>query len=333
MGQSSAFCYGHVCTLEILAKRSKMVYSIGMPYYTPLRYPGGKRQLIPTIKYLLEKNGLKDVEYAEPYAGGAAIALSLLMEEYASVIHINDLSRPVYAFWHSVFNSTEELCQRIESVEITMAEHARQRSTHDHPETATLLDLGGSAFFLNRTNRSGIMTGGVIGGKSQSGRWLLDVRFNKEELIQRIRRIGRYRHRVRLYQMDGLDFTNKIISRMPSSAFIFYDPPYIERGEALYLNKYDVNDHRRLAARVMQLEQLWAVTYDEAAIRHRLYEACRRITYQLSYSAQTRYRGKEVMFVSRHIKLPKTWYSSTPIPLGLSTRSAVLMGMAHRAIK
>jgi DNA adenine methylase len=303
-----------------------------MPYYTPLRYPGGKRRLTPAIKYLLEKNGVKDVEYAEPYAGGAAIALSLLIEEYASVIHINDLSRPVYAFWHSVFNSTEELCQRIENVEITMAEHAWQRSIYDSQETADILDLGFSAFFLNRTNRSGIMTGGVIGGKNQSGPWSLDARFNKKELIQRIRRLGRYRNRVKLYQMDGLDFTNTIISRLPSSAFIFYDPPYIESGEALYLNKYDLNDHRRLAASVIQLEQLWAVTYDEAAIRHRLYEACHRITYQLSYSAQSRYEGKEVMFLSQHLKLPKAWYSSTPIPLGLSTGSEVLMGMAHRAI-
>jgi len=300
-----------------------------MPYYTPLRYPGGKRRLTPAIKYLLEKNRLKDIEYAEPYAGGAAIALSLLMEEYASVIHINDLSRPVYAFWYSVFNSTEELCQRIESVEVTMVEHTRQRGIYSNQGTATLLDLGFSAFFLNRTNRSGIMTGGVIGGKNQSGPWLLDARFNKKELIQRIRRIGRYRHRVRLYQMDGLDFTNKVISLMPSSAFIFYDPPYIESGEALYLNTYDINDHRRLAARIVQLEQLWAVTYDEAAMRHRLYESCRRITYQLSYSAQTRYGGKEVMFVSQHIELPKAWYSSTPVPLAPSTGSKVLMGIAH----
>src|SRR5437588_10043438 len=98
-----------------------------MPFYTPLRYPGGKRRLAPVVMQLLEANNLKDIEYAEPYAGGAAIAFALLFEEYASVIHINDLSRPVYAFWHTVLNDTEELCRRIESVEVIMDEWHRQR--------------------------------------------------------------------------------------------------------------------------------------------------------------------------------------------------------------
>jgi len=300
-----------------------------VPYYTPLRYPGGKRRLVPAIRYLLEENGLKDVEYAEPYAGGAAMALSLLMEEYASVIHINDLSRPVYAFWHSVFNSTEELCWRVENVEVTMAEHSRQQAIYADQDTASILDLGFSALFLNRTNRSGIMTGGVIGGKSQSGRWSLTARFNRKELARRIRRLGRFAHRVRLYQMDGLEFTDRVVALMPPSAFAFYDPPYIESGEALYLNDYDIADHRRLATRIAELEQLWAVTYDEAAIRHELYESYRRITYQLSYSAQTRYRGNEVMFVSGRINLPKRWYSPTPVPLVQSAGSGALVGMAH----
>jgi len=68
-----------------------------MPYYTPLRYPGGKRRLAAVVICLLEENGFKDVQYVEPYAGGCAIALSLLMEEYASVIHINDLSILVHS--------------------------------------------------------------------------------------------------------------------------------------------------------------------------------------------------------------------------------------------
>src|SRR5712692_5100567 len=93
-----------------------------MPFYTPLRYPGGKRRIAPVVMRLLELNGLKDVEYAEPYAGGSAIALALLLEEYASAIHINDLSRPVYAFWHTVLHDSKELCRRIERAKLTVAE-------------------------------------------------------------------------------------------------------------------------------------------------------------------------------------------------------------------
>src|SRR3990172_7653796 len=166
-----------------------------MPFYTPLRYPGGKRRLSTVVMRLLKKNGLSDVQYAEPYAGGAAVALALLFEEYASVVHINDLSRPVYAFWHSVLNDTEELCRHVRSTRVTMAEWRRQRAIYDRMDSADLGELGFAALFLNRTNRSGIIAGGVIGGKQQTGKWPIGARFHKEELLRRIRMVSRYRNR------------------------------------------------------------------------------------------------------------------------------------------
>ena len=263
---------------------------------------------------LLDENGFRDIEYVEPYAGSSAIALALLFGEYASVVHINDLSRPVYAFWYSVLNDADALCRRIRHVDVTMDEWYRQRGVYDDRDTADMDDLGFATLFLNRTNRSGIISGGVIGGKLQTGNWGIDARFNKHELIRRIRRVGRYRSRIRLYCLDALDFTNTVVPTL-GNPFTFYDPPYIENGDGLYLNDYTIQGHRELADRIGQLGEPWVVTYDSAAVGERLYPLQRRLRYRLSYSAQGRHKGHEVMFLADGLRLPEEWQADRPFRL------------------
>ncbi len=279
-----------------------------MSFHTPLRYPGSKRRLFPFVARLLETNHLWNVNYVEPFAGGASLGLALLYGEYASTVYINDLSRSVYAFWHTVLFETEELCHTIEKTPVTMEEWHRQREIYENSETVDLSSLGFATFFLNRTNRSGIIGGGVIGGKEQAGGWKLDCRFSKAELIQRIRRISRYRNRIKLYQQDAFDFTNDIVAKLEGNVLAFYDPPYIEKGKALYLDNYNLDDHRKLANRVSQLIQPWIVTYDyDAAVRHELFHNRRFLSFELSYSAQDRRHGREVMFLANGLQLSKDW--------------------------
>jgi DNA adenine methylase len=296
-----------------------------MPYYTPLRYPGGKRRLASVIVQLLEENGLTDIEYFEPYAGGSAVALALLFEEHASTVYINDLSRPIFAFWHMVLNETEEFCRRILSTSVTIEEWLRQRKIYEERETSPLDDLGFAALFLNRTNRSGNIGGGVIGGLEQNGAWKIDARFNSQDLVRRIRKIGRYRDRVTLSQ-KFIKNNNRTMSRRK---FFFIDPPYVENSEGLYLNTYVRKDHELLARGIVGLKSPWLLTYDAAVIDLKLYDQYRAILYGLTYSARNRYEGKEIMFFSKNLRLPETWMNAERVVLTPPRISYPLYGALH----
>ena len=273
------------------------------PYPSPLRYPGGKRKLANFVKLIVAENGLYDGHYAEPYAGGASVALALLYEEYVSHIHINDLNRSVYAFWHCVLEYTDELCERIRNIKIDMSEWHRQRAVQEE-DSPDLLDLAYSTFFLNRTNRSGIIWGGVIGGKEQTGEWKIDARFNKQELVKRITKIRRYAERITVTNLDAEDFLAGPASQLPKNSLTYLDPPYFEKGSRLYFDHYKPSDHKRVAQLVMAYDKPWVVSYDNNPAIVELYEGQQSITYGIGYSAQNRYEGKEIIFFSKDLIVP-----------------------------
>lgn len=276
-----------------------------MRFNTPLRYPGGKGKLTPYIKLIFEQNDLQNGHYVEPYAGGAGIALNLLTQGYASCIHLNDLNASVYAFWHSVINHPEELCKNIRDVKVTMDEWNRQKAILKDPLNHSLVDIGFSTFFLNRTNRSGILLGGVIGGKNQNSDWKMDARFNKDDLIRRIEKIALLRDYIRLYNLDATEVIKTVLPTLPQKTLVYLDPPYYVKGQGLYQNHYQHNDHVIIAELVKEkIKQPWIVSYDHTTEIDEMYIGCPKITYGINYSAQSRYKGAEVMFFSKNLTLP-----------------------------
>ncbi|MEO1075059.1 MAG: DNA adenine methylase [Bacteroidota bacterium] len=272
-------------------------------FLSPLRYPGGKRKLSNFIKLVYRSNSLVGGTYAEPYAGGAAVALSLLFGEYASRILINDIDRSIYAFWHSVIFETDELCQRIEKAEVSVAEWTQQRSIQDRDDSS-LLELGFSTFYLNRTSRSGIIRGGVIGGKEQEGKWKIGARFNKADLVRRIRKIARYRSRIVVSNLDAAVFLDKTRPALDQSSLVYLDPPYYVKGGDLYENHYSHEDHEVIADLIISFATPWMVTYDDVEQIRSMYDGEPCLKYGLNYSAQDRYRGSEVMFYSDGMTVP-----------------------------
>lgn len=274
-------------------------------HFTPLRYPGGKGKLASYIKLLMEENQLLDGEYAEPYCGGAGIALELLFQDYVSRIHLNDLSRPIYAFWLSVLEHTDRLCEMIRNTPLTLVAWDTQKRVFLAQDSSDDLELGFATFYLNRTNRSGILNGGIIGGRDQSGPWKIDARFNREELIHRVEAIAKIGGRISLTSLDALEFVKAGIAKWPSKSLIYLDPPYYMKGSELYYDFYKPRDHEALATFVTSklTRQQWLVSYDNVARIRNLYKGCQRMTYGLGYSARSARMGTEILFFSDSLKV------------------------------
>lgn len=275
-----------------------------MTFYSPLRYPGGKGRLVSYFKQLFEENRLKQGIYVEPYVGGASIALSLLIEGYASKVIINDKDKSIYALWYSILNHPRKLCNLIKKTPLTIESWRTQKEIQRNKEKCDLVTLGFSTFFLNRTNRSGIINAGVIGGLEQKGEWKIDARYNKEELIKRIKKISMYKSKIKLFNEDAIRLIKRLKQTLPSKTLIYLDPPYYNKGKELYLNYYLDDDHKEIAKEINKTKkQKWVITYDDAKLIRSLYKNNSKEKYLLSYSAGKSKIGSELIIFSDNLRI------------------------------
>lgn len=274
--------------------------------YSPLRYPGGKGRFAPFITDLIETNDLAGCTYLEPFAGGAAVALDLLFSGVAAHIHINDLDEAIHAFWTAATRHVDELLALLDESAITIDEWHHWRAVLLGVEAATPSERGFATLFLNRTNRSGILKAGVIGGKAQEGKYRLNARFNKSEIRRRIERIGKHSSSITVHCEDAADLLRRSTTLLPPTSFVYLDPPYFVKGKGLYRNFYKPEDHAEIAEIVQsgKLGVPWLVSYDAAPEIEHLYRHSRKHTYSLSYSAQRQYAGAEAMFFSDGLTIP-----------------------------
>lgn len=271
---------------------------MGLSTGTPLRYPGGKGRIGQWLGELMRYNKISGGTYAEPYAGGAGAATYLLFSGYVNYVIINDIDTAIYAMWNSILHNTEEFLGMLEAVPININSWIKQKKIINNPDSQSLLDLGFAAFFLNRTNISGIIKGGVIGGKEQTGKYKMNARFNKADLAARIRRIAGYKNSISVHNDDAMDFIDKIAEKLPKKTMLYLDPPYYQKGSQLYRNHYKHDDHVKIAGKIKNIERPWLITYDDCETIRELYRDCPGGEFSLRYSAGLRRKGPatELMF-------------------------------------
>jgi DNA adenine methylase len=271
---------------------------------TPLRYPGGKTQFYPLIKDLLKNNDLIGHTYIEPFAGGAGIAIKLLINKDVERIVINDIDPAIYAFWYSVLNHTNDLCSLIEETPVTIDQWKKQKEIYNDKKSK-MLKKGFATFFLNRTNVSGIIKGGIIGGLQQFGTYSIDARYTKSTLIEKIKTIGEFKKQINIYNLDAVKLFDLEKIKKLKKTFVNFDPPYVSQGAGLYENSFSEEDHKKLSSLIKRCSRKWVVTYDVHSLITGLYAGFRHNYLDLNYSINQKRRAKEYIFFSNNIILPK----------------------------
>lgn len=267
-----------------------------------MRYPGGKGRLLDFFQRFVQCNFDKAPSYIEPYAGGASLALGLLYTGTVKQIWINDFDPAIHACWESILSENERFCGLIHDIPLTTQEWVHQRQIYRSGLASDRFSLGFATFYLNRTNHSGILNGGMIGGKAQQGEWRLDARFNRAELIRRVKKVDEYKDHIKLTGIDATDLLAKL--RPAESCLVYLDPPYVGAGRALYMNAYDPADHKDVKKAVARMRRTWIVSYDNHDLVKSLYREYRVRRIELLHTARTARYGRELLFFSNGVTIP-----------------------------
>jgi len=282
---------------------------------SPLRYPGGKSLLSSYVSGVLEENLLSGCTFYEPYAGGASVSLDLLRLGFIDKAVLVERDPLVYAFWKCVFTQTEALCSAIDACPVSLETwHLLQptRAVIDPNKTAyTLLQLGLAGLFFNRTNFSGIIGAGPIGGQSQASAYKINCRFNKKALIRQIRAAGRLSSRISVNFGDAITFLRKNSARISSGfSFVYIDPPYYMQGKKLYRHHYLDADHQALAEFITAQAYPWLVSYDDHPRIRELYASKQMQPIYLDYKVKSSRTAQEL--VISNLMIPPPVYAGSP---------------------
>lgn len=274
-------------------------------YYSPLRYPGGKARLAPFMELMMKKQGHDGGVYIEPFAGGAGIAIELLEKNVVSQIVINDYDKGIYSFWRAILEDTNRFIEDIEHIPLTVDEWEKQHTICMDNNDRYSYELGFATFYMNRTNRSGIIKGGIIGGKCQTGKWKMDARFNREHLIDRIQKIAKRKRDINIYNKDVRTFIMNYMPKYCDNSLTYFDPPYFQKGKQLYLNFFDLQDHKEIKSLIeKQVKCDWIITYDDTKEIEQLYEDKALFKFDLDYSASSRRKASELMIFNNSVTVP-----------------------------
>ena len=283
-----------------------------MKLTNPLRYPGSKASFASSVGAFVTACGYTGFEIVEPFAGSASVSIDLVSSGVCSKAILIERDPLLYAFWSAVFFDTRRLCNRINKLSIDLGtwHDLRPLLAINSPDEYELIDLAVAGLFFNRTNFSGVLHAGPIGGQQQKSVYKVNCRFNKDDLIARIRAIAKLQNRVEVIFSDALGFLETQKEAVNQNRFYYVDPPYFVQGEKLYRYSFELSQHKQLAKVLSELKAPWLLSYDRHPVIEMLYERYASSGFKFKYSSKIRKVERE--FLVTNIKLPKTLSMEKP---------------------
>jgi DNA adenine methylase len=235
----------------------RVINVASVPHRSPFRYPGGKTWLVPYVRQWLKSIRHRPFEFAEPFAGGGTVGLSVLFEGLAEKLTLVEIDKDVAAVWKTILSiQGDRFAAEIMSFQIS-PESVRPWLS------AKPRDQFGRAFqtiLRNRVQRGGIMAPGASVMKQGENGHGLASRWYPETLARRILSIFENRHRIRFLHHDGIQF---ILENAHRSEIVFFiDPPYTVAARRLYV--HSEIDHEQLFRVVSKIRGDFLMTYDNA---------------------------------------------------------------------
>ncbi len=262
--------------------------------YTPLRYPGGKTKLYSKLLEFLPKDNSNNISYAEPFAGGCGAGLKMLIKGDINKLYINDYDKKIYAFWYCILEDCNKFIKKIKNTPVNIETWKKQKDILKNSDNVDLFTLGFATFYLNRTNFSGVIKGGPIGGIKQEGNYKIDCRFNKERLIQTIENIAKHKKQISLHNLEASKFIN-YLNNIDENIFVYLDPPYYKKADTLYMSFFKDDDHVALKEAIQTIKHKWILSYDNQEFITNLYKEYKQEFIDITYTTYNKTKAKEVL--------------------------------------
>ena len=239
----------------------KIVNVASVPQRSPFRYPGGKTWLVPYLRAWLKSLSFHPERFAEPFAGGAIISLTVGFEQLAHSVEMVELDEDVAAVWQIILGKdSNSLVTRIRDFDVT-GENVKAELAKPTP---TQLQKAFNTILKNRTFHGGILAHGssmIKHGENGKG---IKSRWYAETLCQRILAITEIQDRFTFTEGDGIPYLETRLEN-PLAVF-FIDPPYTAGGNGKRagrrLYKHSELNHDNLFDIVARIKGHFLMTYD-----------------------------------------------------------------------